>query len=52
MGRQISFSQAINEAMKLAMRRDENVILMGKMLPAVRKLITCRMKKHGVACLA
>ncbi|MDT9755923.1 alpha-ketoacid dehydrogenase subunit beta [Heyndrickxia coagulans] len=30
MGRQISFSQAINEAMKLAMRRDENVILMGE----------------------
>ncbi|MGG3986211.1 alpha-ketoacid dehydrogenase subunit beta [Heyndrickxia faecalis] len=30
MGRQISFSHAINEAMKLAMRRDENVILMGE----------------------
>lgn len=30
MGRQISFSQAINEAMKLAMRSDENVILMGE----------------------
>ncbi|WP_018663157.1 alpha-ketoacid dehydrogenase subunit beta [Heyndrickxia acidiproducens] len=30
MGRQISMSQAINEAMKLAMRKDENVILMGE----------------------
>lgn len=30
MTRKISFSQAINEAMKLAMRRDENVILMGE----------------------
>lgn len=30
MTRKISFSEAINEAMKLAMRRDENVILMGE----------------------
>lgn len=30
MSRKISMSQAINEAMKLAMRKDENVILMGE----------------------
>ncbi len=30
MSRKISFSTAINEAMKLAMRQDENVVLMGE----------------------
>ncbi|HZG13467.1 MAG TPA: alpha-ketoacid dehydrogenase subunit beta [Candidatus Bathyarchaeia archaeon] len=30
MARKISFSQAINEAMKIAMRQDENVILLGE----------------------
>ncbi|MGG4266781.1 alpha-ketoacid dehydrogenase subunit beta [Peribacillus simplex] len=30
MGRKISMSQAINEAMAMAMRKDENVILMGE----------------------
>lgn len=30
MARMITFSQAINEALQLAMRRDENVILMGE----------------------
>ncbi|WP_134687037.1 alpha-ketoacid dehydrogenase subunit beta [Brevibacillus migulae] len=30
MTRKISFSQAINEAMKIAMRQDENVILLGE----------------------
>lgn len=30
MSRKISMSQAINEAMAMAMRKDENVILMGE----------------------
>lgn len=30
MARKISFSQAVNEAMKIAMRQDENVILLGE----------------------
>lgn len=30
MERKLSFSQAVNEAMRLAMKRDENVILMGE----------------------
>ncbi|TGU59859.1 alpha-ketoacid dehydrogenase subunit beta, partial [Mesorhizobium sp. M00.F.Ca.ET.186.01.1.1] len=30
MTRKISFSAAVNEAMKLAMRADENVILLGE----------------------
>lgn len=32
MTREISMSSALNEAIKLAMRRDDDVILMGKML--------------------
>lgn len=30
MARKISFSGAVNEAMKLAMRKDQNVILLGE----------------------
>ena len=36
MTRTVSMSTAINEAMKISMRRDENVILIGKTLQAVQ----------------
>ncbi len=50
MSRKISMSQAINEAMAIAMRKDENVILDGRRWqPAVQRSIICRMTKHGVA---
>ncbi len=46
MTRKLSMSEAINEAMKLAMRKDENVILLGEDVAGRRKLNTCKMMRR------
>ena len=51
MTRTVSMSTAINEAMKISMRRDENVILIGEDVAGGDKLITCKMMKLGVVFL-
>lgn len=47
MARVISMSDAINEAMKLAMRKDDNVLVIGEDVAGERRSITCKMMKHG-----
>lgn len=47
MSRQLTFKDAINEAVDLEMTRDENVVMMGKTLSAVQALRARKM--HGVA---
>lgn len=49
MARVISMSDAINEAMKLAMRRDENVLLIGEDVAGEQRSIICRMMRLGAA---
>ncbi|UUZ82068.1 hypothetical protein LJK88_47520 [Paenibacillus sp. P26] len=49
MSRKISMSAAINEAMKLAMRKDEDVILMGRTWPEGPTSTICRTMKPGAA---
>ena len=51
MTRTVSMSTAINEAMKISMRRDENVILIGEDVAGGAQLITCKMMKLGVVFL-